>query len=234
MFNAPTKMAPAASRRSIKVASRVAGFASRLIFDPASVASPATSNKFFTANGTPARGREGSPRASASSIACARTRARCSVVAVNELSSGSHDRMRASVASTMLNALVRPVSTAAAISPAAFQVKSRAVVSSTEHRRRLDVVWKRKLIDQRRVCKDHVQVALYTLAPRGGDPERKRLRIGSDQRVDEIGRFRPDTHAAFALRLSHAFFAVGRLGGRTTASRVLRPPLFLLSAYFFW
>ena len=40
MLSAPTRMAPAASSRSIKAASRVAGGASRLIFDPASVGRP--------------------------------------------------------------------------------------------------------------------------------------------------------------------------------------------------
>ena len=42
--------------RSISVASRPAGGASRLIFEPASVGSPAISNRFLTANGTPASG----------------------------------------------------------------------------------------------------------------------------------------------------------------------------------
>ena len=40
----------------------VAGGASRLIFEPASVGSPATSNRFLTANGTPASDPSGSPR----------------------------------------------------------------------------------------------------------------------------------------------------------------------------
>ena len=58
MLSAPTRTAPAASRRSISVASRAAGGASRLIFEPASVGNPAMSNRFFTANGTPASGGE--------------------------------------------------------------------------------------------------------------------------------------------------------------------------------
>src|SRR3979490_2929712 len=56
MCRAATKTAPAASMRSIKVASRADGLRSRLIFDPARVGRPCTSNRFFTANGTPARG----------------------------------------------------------------------------------------------------------------------------------------------------------------------------------
>jgi hypothetical protein len=62
---------------------------SRLIFDPAIVGSPAMSNRFLTANGTPASGPSGLPLARASSRARARSRARSSVTAVNELSNGA-------------------------------------------------------------------------------------------------------------------------------------------------
>ena len=54
---------------------------SRLIFEPASVGRPAMSNRFFTANGTPASGPGGSPAAQVRSISCAATRARSSVMA---------------------------------------------------------------------------------------------------------------------------------------------------------
>src|SRR5262245_16003321 len=54
MLSAPTSTAPFDSSRAISVASRLAGARSRLIFEPASVGSPAMSNKFLTANGTPA------------------------------------------------------------------------------------------------------------------------------------------------------------------------------------
>src|SRR5262249_41794621 len=54
MLSAPTSTAPVDSSRAISVASRLAGARSRLIFEPASVGSPAMSNKFLTANGTPA------------------------------------------------------------------------------------------------------------------------------------------------------------------------------------
>ena len=56
MLSAPTSTAPAASSRSISVASRVTARRSRLIFEPARVVRPLTSNRFFTANGTPASG----------------------------------------------------------------------------------------------------------------------------------------------------------------------------------
>ena len=88
--------------------------------------------------------------------------ARCSVTAVKELSSGSRARMRASVASTMLDALARPPATAAAISAAVLQAKSSAAVSSTEHRRRLALVGQRKLVDQRGVGEEQLQIAACT------------------------------------------------------------------------
>src|SRR6476660_2944886 len=69
MLRAPTRTAPAASSRLMIVASRFAGGASRLILAPASVVRPAISNRFFTANGTPARGGSASRRARASSSA---------------------------------------------------------------------------------------------------------------------------------------------------------------------
>src|SRR5581483_6926816 len=71
MLSAPTSTAPAASRRATSVASAVAGGRSRLIFEPARVASPATSNRFLTANGTPASGPSGRPLARSAATACA-------------------------------------------------------------------------------------------------------------------------------------------------------------------
>jgi hypothetical protein len=115
MFSAPTSTAPAASSRSIRVASRAAGGRSRLIFAPASVGNPATSNRFFTANGTPASGPSGCPCARAASIACAVSRARTSVKAVNALSTGLRLAMWASVASTTAVARNCPPRTAVAI-----------------------------------------------------------------------------------------------------------------------
>ena len=47
MLSAPTSTAPAASIRSIKVASRVDGFKSRLIFDPARVSYDTLLDAFF-------------------------------------------------------------------------------------------------------------------------------------------------------------------------------------------
>jgi hypothetical protein len=49
MLSAPTSTAPAASSLRIAAASALAGVRPRLIFDPASVGSPAMSHRFLTA-----------------------------------------------------------------------------------------------------------------------------------------------------------------------------------------
>src|SRR5258706_11579817 len=59
MFSVPTRIAPACSSFLTRKQSSAAGARSRLIFEPASVARPRTSNRFLTANGTPARGPAG-------------------------------------------------------------------------------------------------------------------------------------------------------------------------------
>ena len=87
MLSAPTSTAPAASSRSISVASRGGGVSSRLIFDPARVGRPCTSNRFFTANGTPASGPGFLPAAMAASTARALSRARSAVTSVKEFRS---------------------------------------------------------------------------------------------------------------------------------------------------
>src|SRR5450432_4063756 len=118
MLSAPTSTAPAASIRSISVASRGDGFKSRLIFDPARVESPCTSNRFLTANGTPASGPTLFPAAIAASMARALARARSAVTSVNEFRMASYLAIRASAASVTPSAdILRPV-TADAISAA--------------------------------------------------------------------------------------------------------------------
>jgi hypothetical protein len=118
MLSAPTSTAPAASSREMSGESRSAGCLSRLIFEPARVARPATSNRFFTANGTPASGPSGAPLARSASSAAARLRARAAVTSVKALSSGSSFLMRASAASTTAAADISPPPTARAISSA--------------------------------------------------------------------------------------------------------------------
>src|SRR6185312_294671 len=121
MLRAPTSTAPAASRRAITVASRAAGARSRLIFEPASVGNPSMSNRFLTANGTPASGPSGRPAARAASTALACARARAVTTAVNALSTRSSFAIRASAASVTALALIVPSATAAAISLACDQ-----------------------------------------------------------------------------------------------------------------
>src|SRR5262245_14253689 len=118
MLSAPTRTAPAASMRSIKVASRAAGGRSRLIFEPARVGSPFTSNRFFTAKGTPASGPAFLPAAIASSMAFALERARSAVTSVNALRMELCWLIRASASSIASWAESLPELTALAISEA--------------------------------------------------------------------------------------------------------------------
>src|SRR5258706_13495826 len=126
------------------VASRAAGARSRLIFEPASVGSPATSNKFLTANGTPASTPSRRPLARSASIAAALASARSSVTAVNALSARSCFAIRASAPPTTAVALVRLSDTAAAISLACAQAVSIPSCLGRENRRRPGIVRQRK------------------------------------------------------------------------------------------
>ena len=81
-----------------QVASLAAGGRSRLIFDPARVGSPATSNRFLTANGAPASGPSGSPFARAASTASAFLSARAAVTSVNAPSAALRAPIRSSAA----------------------------------------------------------------------------------------------------------------------------------------
>src|SRR5580700_10700792 len=186
MLSAPTRTAPAVSSRSISVASRLAGGRSRLILEPASVDRLATSNRFLTANGTPASGGSRSPLARASSSACARASARRSVTAVKELSKGSRSRMRASVASIIWVALTRPAVTAAAIEVAESQAKSPDAVSSMEDRRGLGIVRQRKFVDQCRMAQDQTQIEGDALVPGRIECQTECLRACHNECVDGI------------------------------------------------
>src|ERR1700712_3771578 len=128
MFSAPTRIAPAASRRAIKGASAVAGAWLRLIFAPASVGRPATSIRFFTANGTPASGPGSTPAAIAASKAPARDRARSAVTAVKAFSTGLSRSILSRHAVMTPVAVERPDATAAAMSVA---VANAAVMRET-------------------------------------------------------------------------------------------------------
>ena len=189
MFSAPTRMAPAPSSRSISVASRGAGGASRLIFEPASVGMPAMSNRFFTANGTPASAGAGSPRARASSSAWARASARCSVTAVKELSNGSRARIRAQ---RRFNDVQRAGAAGADCRGnvrRGLPGKSNATVSSTEHRRRLAFVRQRERVDQRCVGEKQLQIAPHPVVPGRIEWHARDLRARRDLSRDGIGLF---------------------------------------------
>src|ERR1700724_2796892 len=186
MLSAPTRMVPAASSRSISAASRGAGGRSRLILEPASVGRPATSNRFLTANGTPANGGSFSPFTHAASSACARASARRSVTAVKELSNGSRSRMRASAASTICVALTRPAATAAAIEAAESQAKSPAAVSSMKDRRGLGIVRQYEFVDQRRVAQDQTQIERDAAVPGRIECQTECLRVRRDQYLNGV------------------------------------------------
>src|SRR6478736_6304645 len=151
MLSAPTSTAPAASRRSISVASRAAGGRSRLIFEPARVARPLTSNRFFTAKGTPANGPALFPPRIAASTARALARARSAVTSVKELSVGSCLLMRASAASVTSTADNLRLATACAMAEPDMLLESDArAISGCEDIGRLDLVRQREFIDQAR------------------------------------------------------------------------------------
>src|SRR5882724_7580630 len=118
MLSAPTSTAPAARSRATAVASRVAGGWAALIFDPASVASPATSKRFLAANGTPASGPGSSPAARRPSMVSASARARSPSTAVKALSARSRRAIRSSAPATTSRARVLPARTDAAIDSA--------------------------------------------------------------------------------------------------------------------
>src|ERR1700730_12013805 len=145
MFKAPTSTAPAVSRREIKVASRVAGTRSRLILEPARVDIPAMSNKFLTANGTPASGKAARAFAGALSIAAALATARSPSTAVNAFSAGLRWPILTKAAVTISLALARPSRTAAAISLACAHAVSISAGLGGEDGCRLGLIRQREV-----------------------------------------------------------------------------------------
>src|SRR6516162_1316260 len=187
MLSAPIRTAPAPSIRSIKAASRAAGGRSRLIFEPARVERPATSNRFFTAKGTPASGPAARPAATAASIALAFVRARSAVTSVNELRMVSCCLIRASAASVTSSADIFPLATARAIS-VADRASDRwdIPMSGCEDTGRLDVVRQREFIDHPRQSQGYVEVGADRRPPGVFDRDRQRLRDGVDIVVKRI------------------------------------------------
>src|SRR5262245_17613281 len=161
MFSAPTSTAPAASIRSISVASRGAGGRSRLIFEPARVEIPFTSNRFFTAKGTPASGPGLLPAATSASTCRALARARSAVTSVKELRTPSCCAMRASADSVASSADILREATALAISEA----DSGMTASGGEDIGRLALVGQWKLVDEARHAERNFQVEPYRRTP---------------------------------------------------------------------
>src|SRR5947208_1231125 len=188
MLSAPTRTAPAASIRSISVASRDDGARSRLIFEPARVARPFTSNRFLTANGTPASGPTFWPAAIAASIALAFARARSAVMSVNELRVESYLAIRARTASVASSAESLRSVTACAIcwadSPSVFTVMA---LSGGVDTGRLGFVRQREFIDQPRQSQRHFEVRPHGRPPGFLDRQRQRLGYGVDVIVQGFG-----------------------------------------------
>src|SRR5882757_1131400 len=192
MLSAPTSTAPAASIRSIKVASRLAGGRSQLIFDPARVERPCTSNRFFTANGTPASGPTDLPAASVASIALALARARSAVTSVKALRTLSCAAMRDSAASVASTAVILRLDTACAISAAVLKADMSVIaISGRIDGGRLGLVRQRELIDQPCQPQRHLEVRAHRGTP--GLLHRQRHRAGDsvDIVVEMIGHFAP-------------------------------------------
>src|SRR6185369_4366147 len=188
MLSAPTSTAPAASMRSISVASRADGARSRLIFDPARVARPFTSKRFFTANGTPASSPTLSPAAIAASTARAFARARSAVMSVKEFSTGSCLAIRASAASVASSADNLRAATACAVasaeSPSVFVIMATSRGVDTG---RLGFVRQREFVDQPRQPQRHFEVRPHGRPPGFLDRQRQRLGYGVDVVVQGFG-----------------------------------------------
>src|SRR6266446_5364510 len=204
MLSAPTRMAPAASSRSTKVASCVAGGRSRLIVEPASVDNPATSNRFLTAKGTPASGPSARPSARSASIARALARARSSVTAVKQLRTGSRTPIAASADSTTASALTSPALTARAVSAADAYAASKLTASCLEHRRRLGVIRQSEIADERRLAQDDPEVGLDRGPPLRLDWQVERRCRRRDEIVERIARQRLDRPALDRAVSAHA------------------------------
>src|SRR4051794_9571390 len=176
MLSAPTSTAPCASIRSISVASRGDGLRSRLIFDPARVGRPLTSNRFFTANGTPASEPIFCPAAIAASTARALSRARSAVTSVKELRIPSCLAIRANAASVASSAEILRAATASAMLPADIPSVFTVMVGSSC----IDIGWlglvgQRKFVDQPPQPQRYVEVGPHCGTPGLFDRQGQRI-----------------------------------------------------------
>src|SRR6266550_7464810 len=187
MLSAPTSTAPAASMRSISVASRVAGSRSRLIFDPARVESPCTSNRFLTANGTPASGPAFLPAAIAASMARALARARSAVTSVNAFKTGLCLAIRASAASVTASAEMLRPATACAMSEADSASGVEVMAGSgCKDTGRLGFIRQREFVHQPRQPQRHLEIGLDRRLPGTLHRQAQGLRNGVDIVIKRI------------------------------------------------
>src|SRR5436190_1906980 len=188
MLSAPTMTAPAASMRSISMASRTDGGRSRLIFEPARVARYLTSNRFFTAKGTPASGPTLLPLMIAASTARALARARSAVTSVKALSVGSCFLIRAKAASVTATADILRLATACAMaeadSPPASDVRA---ISGCVDTGGLDLVRQREFVDQPGQPQRHFEIGAHRRPPGVLDRKPQRPSDGVDVVIQRIG-----------------------------------------------
>src|SRR5437867_4586150 len=205
MLRQPTSTAPARRSPATAAASCSADGRSRLIREPASVVTPATSNRFFTAKGTPARGPASPPPAITRSIRSASASARSPRRVVKQLRVGSRLAIRSSAAATTARAEPRRAATAPAISSAEAPSSRTLIGSWTEDRRGLDVAGQGKLHEQPRRGQET-----------GQDLGDGGTALGLDREPDERG-------ALLDVRLAHA-----RLRAATYARQ---PPYSVISRW---
>src|ERR1700712_4465577 len=192
MLSAPTSTAPAASSRSINGWSCTEGASSRLILEPARVGRPCTSNRFFTANGTPASGPTVLPAAMAASTARAVDRARSAVTSVKEFRTASWRAIRASAASATPSADNLRLATALAISAADSPSEPTVMaISGCKDTGGLGFVRQHELIDQPRQPQRHLEIGPDRRLPGVIDRQRQRLADGGDVVTQRIGSHHP-------------------------------------------
>src|SRR5665213_791645 len=187
MFSAPTSTAPAASSRSIRVPSRGDGGSSRLIFEPARVESPCTSNRFLTANGTPASGPGFLPAATAASTARALARARSAVTSVKQLRIGSCLAIRASAASVAASAdSFRPVTARAMTAADRSSCSGDRAISGCKDTGRLGSVGQREFVHQPRQPQQLFEIGPHRRLPGVVDRQAQDFRDGVDILIQQI------------------------------------------------
>src|SRR5450631_4430572 len=188
MLSAPTSTAPAASIRSISVASRFAAARSRLIFEPARVGNPCTSNRFLTAKGTPASGPALFPAAMAASMLRALARARSAVTSVKAFKTGLCLAIRASAASTTPSAdnlrLATPCAISAEVSPSLSAVM---VSSGCKDTGGLGFVGQCEFIHQPRQPQRYLEIGFDRRLPGILDRQCQRPGDGFDVVIKRIG-----------------------------------------------